>query len=42
MISASASGNKQSVVDATASYVSAMIPIVTDALNSVDPLVVHD
>jgi hypothetical protein len=29
MISASATGNKQSVADETASYVSAMIPIVT-------------
>jgi len=42
MISASASGNKQSVVNATATYVSAMIPIVTDALNSVDPSVIHN
>lgn len=41
MISASATGDKQSVVDATASYVNAMIPVVTDALNSVDPAVVH-
>ena len=42
MIAASATSNKQDVVDATASYVSAMIPVVTEALNSVDPSVVHN
>jgi hypothetical protein len=42
MIAASATGDKQSVADATASYVSAMIPVVTDALNGVDPSVVHN
>ena len=42
MISASAGGNKQSVVDATANYISAMIPVVTDALDTVDPSVVHN
>jgi hypothetical protein len=42
MIAVSASGDKQSVVEATAAYVSAMIPIVTDALNEVDPGVIHN
>jgi hypothetical protein len=41
MIAASATGNKQSVADATASYASAMFPVVTDALNEVDLSVVH-
>jgi hypothetical protein len=42
MISASATGSKQDVLDATAAYVSTMIPIVTDALNLVDPEVLHN
>jgi hypothetical protein len=42
MIAASRTGNKQSVADATASYVIAMIPVVTEALNEVDPSVIHN
>jgi hypothetical protein len=42
MIAASATGNKQPVADATASYGSAMFPVVTEALNEVDPSVVHN
>jgi hypothetical protein len=42
MISASASGDKQAVHTETTAYVADMIPIVTDALDHVDPSVTHD
>ena len=42
MISASATGDKLAVVDEPPAYVSAMMPIVTDALNLVDPAVLHN
>jgi hypothetical protein len=42
MISASAAGDKQAVLDATTAYVSDMIPAVTSALNLVDPSVLHN
>ncbi len=42
MISASSSGSKEAVVQATTSYVHDMIPAVTDALDDVDPSFVHN
>ena len=42
MISASATGDKQAVYTETTAYVADMIPIVTDALDHVDPSVTHD
>jgi hypothetical protein len=42
MISAAATGSKQSVFDATALYVQAMVPKVTDALDHVDPSLLHN
>lgn len=42
MISASATGSKQAVVDATGLYVQVMLPTVTDALDHVDPSFVHN
>jgi len=42
MISASATGDKLAVVDEPPACVSAMMPIVTDALNLVDPAVLHN
>lgn len=42
MISASAGGDKQSVMQATWTYADDMIPVVTNALNDVDPSFVHN
>jgi hypothetical protein len=41
MISATATGNKNAIVDATWSYVRDMQPTVTSALNHVDPSFIH-
>jgi hypothetical protein len=41
MISAGGTGSKDAVLRATNVYVSDMIPLVTDALDDVDPSVVH-
>jgi hypothetical protein len=42
MIVAADSGNKDAVLEATSVYVNDMIPTVTDALDKVDPSVVHN
>jgi hypothetical protein len=42
IISAADSGSKEAVFQATSAYVDDMIPIVTNALDDVDPSVVHD
>jgi hypothetical protein len=42
MISVAASGSKDAVLQASTTYVDDMIPIVTDALDNVDPSVVHN
>jgi hypothetical protein len=42
MISAASTGSKEAVFEATTAYVSDMMPTVTDALNDVDPSVVHN
>jgi len=41
MISAASTGSKEAVLQATTAYVNDMIPTVTDALDHVDPSVVH-
>jgi hypothetical protein len=41
LISASESGNKEAVLAAASAYNNDMFPIVTDALNDVDPSVAH-
>jgi hypothetical protein len=42
LISVAKTGDKGAVLEATARYVDAMIPIVTNALDDVDPSVVHN
>ncbi len=42
MISAADTGSKDAVLQATTVYVNDMIPVVTSALDDVDPSVVHD
>jgi hypothetical protein len=42
MISAAATGSKDAVLQATQMYVDDMIPTVTDALDNVDPAVLHN
>lgn len=41
MIAASASGDKNAVTQVTATYVGEMEPTITDALDAIDPSVVH-
>jgi hypothetical protein len=41
MISAADTGSNQAVMDATTTYVNDMIPVVTSALDDIDPSVVH-
>jgi hypothetical protein len=42
IIDAANTGSKEAVLLATTAYVNDMIPTVTDALNDIDPLVVHN
>jgi hypothetical protein len=42
MISAAGTGNDDAVVQATIAYINDMIPTMTDALDDVDPAVVHN
>jgi hypothetical protein len=42
MISAANTGSEDAVLQATIAYVNDMMPTVTDALDDVDPSVVHN
>jgi len=42
MVAAAAVGNRAAVIQYMTAYVEAMVPPVLDALNDVDPSVVHD